>query len=237
LTLPVSGFVVIFFLQSMLLLIGFSLAGFCGILSSRMESSPYLTGQFLISNLNLVDPNFFRTVVLLVQHNAEGAFGLVVNRPAAYTLGRIFPEFSKNLNPDIPVYIGGPVQREFLFILHSGFCAARQSGWYKKSPAATEPAPGVVFEPATYDLISRLGEEWDSMPLEDRPRIRLYAGYSGWTANQLERELREHAWFTHTAKPDIVFHPNPETAWKAALSEKGEYYKFVADTEYIPSIN
>jgi putative transcriptional regulator len=202
-----------------------------------MESSPYLTGQFLISNLNLFDPNFFRTVVLLVQHNAEGAFGLVVNKPAAHTLGTILPQFAEGLRLDIPVYIGGPVQQDFLFVLHSGFSAAQESRWYKRSPDATEPAPGVVFEPATRDLLRYLVEEWDSMPPEDRPRIRLYAGYSGWMASQLERELREHAWFTHAAMPDIVFHPHPETAWKAALSEKGEYYKFVADTEYIPSIN
>lgn len=191
----------------------------------------------MISGLNLFDPNFFRTVVLLVQHNAEGAFGLVVNRPAAHTLGAILPRIAEDFDADIPVYIGGPVQRDFLFVLHSGFSGARGSGRYKKNPAATEPAPGIVFEPATQEFVHYLAEEWDATPPEDRPRIRLYAGYSGWAANQLEGELREHAWFTHEARPDIVFHPNPEAAWKAALSEKGEYYKFVADTGYIPSVN
>jgi putative transcriptional regulator len=202
-----------------------------------MESSPHLTGQFLISGLNLFDPNFFRTVVLLVQHNEEGAFGLVVNRPAEHTLGTILPALAGDSGLDIPVYIGGPVQQNFLFVLHSGFPGARKPRLYKKSPAATEPAPGIVFEPATHDFIRYLVEDWDATPPEDRPRIRLYAGYSGWAANQLERELREHAWFTHAAGPDIVFHPNPDAAWKEALSEKGEYYKLVADTGYIPSVN
>jgi putative transcriptional regulator len=202
-----------------------------------MENFSYLTGQFLISGLNLFAPNFFRTVILLVQHNAEGAFGLVLNKPAAHTLGTVLPKFAGDFDLDIPVYIGGPVQQDFLFVLHSGFPGARESPRYKKSPAAAEPVPGILFEPATHDLIRYLVEEWDSMPPEDRPQIRLYAGYSGWTANQLERELREHAWFTHTARPDIVFHPNPDAAWREALSEKGEYYKFVADTGYIPSVN
>jgi putative transcriptional regulator len=201
-----------------------------------MESTSYLTGQFLISGLNLVDPNFFRTVVLVVQHNADGAFGLVVNRPAEHTLGTILPKLVGGEALDIPVYIGGPVQQDFLFALHSGF-TGKEPPAYRQSPAATEPVPGVIFEPATHDLISYLVDEWEQTPPKDKPRIRLYAGYSGWAANQLERELREHAWFTHAAKQDIVFHPTPEAAWKAALSDKGEYFKFVADTGYIPSVN
>jgi putative transcriptional regulator len=219
-----------------------------------MENASHLTGQFLISGLNLFDPNFFRTVVLMVQHNDEGAFGLVVNRPAEHTLGTILPKLVGGDALDIPVYIGGPVQQDFLFALHSGFpggkpepssadawaglpqAEPRQSG-YRQNPATTQPVPGVIFEPATRGLIRYLVEEWEQTPIEDRPKIRLYAGYSGWAANQLERELREHAWFTHAAAADIVFHPRPEAAWKAALSEKGKYYKFVADTGYIPSVN
>ena len=214
-----------------------------------MAGSSYLTGQFLISGLNLFDPNFFRTVVLMVQHSAEGAFGLVVNRPAEYTLGTILPRLAGTEALDIPVYIGGPVQQDFLFALHSGFPAEALGGssevWapppedplYQKSPGATEIVPGVVFEPSTRDLVRYLVEEWDRTAPEDRPKIRLYAGYSGWGPKQLERELRERAWFTHAATEDIVFHPRPEIAWKTALSEKGEYYKFVADTGYMPSVN
>jgi putative transcriptional regulator len=221
----------------------FSCIVFSGILCVIMEGG-YLTGHFLISNLNLVDPNFFRTVVLMVRHNEEGAFGLVVNRPAEHTLGTVLPKVTGGDSLNIPVYIGGPVQQDFLFTLHTCFPAkdfsvsgVAEASSYIKSPASIEIAPGVVFEPATHDLIRYLVEEWDETPPEDRPRIRLYAGYSGWAANQLERELREYAWFTHKAKPDIVFHPSPEDAWKAALSDKGEYYKFVADTGYIPSVN
>ena len=214
-----------------------------------MADSAYLTGKFLISGLNLFDPNFFRTVVLMLQHSDEGAFGLVVNRPAEYTLGTILPKLAGGEALDIPVYIGGPVQQDLLFALHSRLPS---DGWesftqkddllgedalYHESPAATEPIPGLVFEPSTQDLVRYLVEEWEKTAPEDRPKIRLYAGYSGWGPNQLEQELREHAWFTHEASGDIVFHPYPEIAWKAALSEKGEYYKFVADTGYMPSVN
>ena len=199
-----------------------------------MENVPFLSGHFLISGLGLYDPNFFRTVVLLVQHNQDGAFGLVVNRPAKHTLGTILPQMADKEAKDIPVYVGGPVQQDFLFVLHQ---EALPDTSYKYSPAATQPVPGLIFEPATHDLLRYLAEEWDKTEAGSRPIIRMYAGYSGWAGGQLERELREHAWFTHQANADIVFHPNPETAWEAALSEKGEYYKFVANTGYIPSVN
>jgi putative transcriptional regulator len=199
-----------------------------------MTGASYLTGHFLISGLTLVDPNFFRTVVLLVRHNEGGAFGLVVNRPAQHTLGSILPQLMGGEALDIPVYIGGPVQQDYLFALHSGLSCA---GCGASNPSALCPAPGVIFEPATHELIGYLIDEWERTPLDDRPKIRLYAGYSGWAQDQLERELREHAWFTHEAKPDIVFHPQPQSAWRAALSDKGEYYRFVADTGYMPSVN
>lgn len=196
-----------------------------------MSEAAYLTGHFLISGIGLLDPNFFRTVVLMVQHGDDGAFGLVVNRPAERTLGEILPALAGGQALNIPVYIGGPVQQDFLFALHSGLAEEM------RNPAAMTPVEGVVFEPATKDLIRYLVEEWDGLPVEDKPRIRLYAGYSGWAPGQLEREMREHSWFTHPARQDIVFHPDPEAAWKAALSDKGDYYKFVADTGYMPSVN
>lgn len=196
-----------------------------------MADPQFLTGYFLISGLQLYDPNFFRTVVLMVQHGQDGAFGLVVNRPAERTLGEILPDELAGSALDVPVYIGGPVQQEYLFVLHSGL--PQTAG----TESALHPIPGVIFEPATQDFIQYLVTEWPRLPEQERPKIRLYAGYSGWAPEQLERELREHSWFTHQARADIVFHPDPEGAWKAALSEKGDYFKFVADTGYMPSIN
>ena len=78
----------------------------------------FLTGHFLISSVHLVDPNFYRTVVLLVQHAEDGAFGLVVNRSSDRTLSSVIPEAGEGL--DAPLYIGGPVQQDYLFALHGG---------------------------------------------------------------------------------------------------------------------
>ncbi|MFQ3620611.1 MAG: YqgE/AlgH family protein [Spirochaetales bacterium] len=199
------------------------------------ESEPkeprYLAGHFLIASVNLLDPNFVRTVVLLIQHNEEGAFGLVLNRPSGKELNDVLPDSLGGAVLHVPVYIGGPVQQDYLFALHSGLENKLLT------PNATTPIPGVYFEPATKQLISYLIDEWNITPIEDRPKLRLYAGYSGWGPGQLERELRENSWFVVGATSSIVFHPDPEVAWKDALAMKGTYYRFVAETGYMPSIN
>ncbi len=198
---------------------------------SNMTEPRYLSGYFLIASVNLLDPNFVRTVVLLIQHNDEGAFGLVLNRPSGKELNDVLPESLEGAVLHVPVYIGGPVQQDYLFVLHSGLENKLLN------PNATSPIPGVFFEPATKQLISYLIDEWNITPLEDRPKLRLYAGYSGWGPGQLERELRENSWFVVPGHQSIVFHPEPENAWKDALSRKGKYYRFVAETGYMPSIN
>lgn len=197
----------------------------------NMTEPRYLSGYFLVSSVNLLDPNFVRTVVLLIQHNDEGAFGLVLNRPSGKELNDVLPESLDGAVLHLPVFIGGPVQQDYLFVLHSGLENKLLN------PNATSPIHGVFFEPATKQLISYLIDEWNITPMEDKPKLRLYAGYSGWGPGQLERELRENSWFVVPGHQSIVFHPEPENAWKDALSRKGKYYRFVAETGYMPSIN
>ncbi len=189
----------------------------------------FLTGHFLISSVHLVDPNFYRTVVLLVQHGTDGAFGLVVNRSSERTLSSVLPDVGDGV--DIPLYIGGPVQQDYLFILHGGLPPKVQS------EAAASPAPGVFFEPATKGLIAYFAEDWISLSKKEKPKLRMFAGYSGWGPGQLEREIREHSWFILRAREDLVFQSDPEGIWRDALSKKGKYYRFVAETGSMPSVN
>ncbi len=190
-----------------------------------------LTGYFLISSTDLSDPNFYRTVVLIVEHNEDGAFGLVVNRQSDVRLGNLLAELEDTAAQDVLVQIGGPLQQEYLFVLHGAFPG------YEISEHATYPAEGVVFEPATEPLVSYLTTDWAGLPAAQRPPLRVYAGYSGWGPGQLENELQQEAWFVHPASAGIVFHPNPEAGWKDALGEKGAFYRIVADTGYMPSMN
>jgi putative transcriptional regulator len=198
---------------------------------ARQKMPESLEGHFLISETDLMDPNFFRTVVLITDHNEKGAFGLVVNRKSTSSLMDVLPGFSETDAGTIPIFVGGPVQQEYLFVLHSGLPEGTQN------EHAETPTPGVIFEPATEPLIDYLQSNWPSILPDDRPRLHFYAGYSGWAPGQLEDEISYGAWYVHKATADIVFHADPEQGWRDALSRKGEIYRIIAETGYRPSLN
>jgi putative transcriptional regulator len=196
------------------------------------EGGPrYLGGYFLISDIDLMDPNFYRSVVLMIEHNDEGAFGLVVNRPSKYSLGEVIDGVEDTPAASIPVYVGGPVQQNALFVLHEGF------GSSASETEPDEPVEGVAFEPATPPLIDYLKGEWGELPAEDRPSVRIYAGYSGWGSGQLEGELKVDSWVVLKASKPVVFHPEPESAWAEALARKGPLYQIILQTGFKPSRN
>jgi putative transcriptional regulator len=191
----------------------------------------FLTGHFIISETALVDPNFFRTVVLIIDHNDEGAFGLTVTRKTESTISELIPALDETEASELPVYSGGPVQQELVFTLHSGLPEDIQSEHARRT------AKGIIFEPATEAILSFLETTWDGIPPEDRPDLHFFVGYAGWSSGQLENELEAGAWLVHDASADIVFHPNPEQGWKDAMSKKGPFYRIVAETGFKPSMN
>lgn len=191
-----------------------------------------LKGYFLISESNMLDPNFQETVVLILEHNAEGAFGIVVNRRSRLTLGDILPEFAHERGFQTPVYVGGPVQQEYLFVVHS------ELPENEKSDTVSEVVKGVFFEPSFRYLQKYFEPQfWESVPADDRPKIHLFLGYSGWAPGQLEREMQSGSWVIHRASPRIVFHHNPEQGWRDALKDKGGIYKIFAESNQNPSLN
>ncbi len=190
-----------------------------------------LEGYFLVSETELLDPNFHRTVVLIVNHNAEGAFGLVVNRPADITLGDIVTEFEHEPIGALPAFIGGPVEQHYLFTLHSGLPPHAESQY------ALHPAEGLVFEPVFHAMEGYLRSQWAASEEPLQPRINFYLGYAGWAPGQLENELAQAAWLVIPATPEIVFHPEPGEGWTAALIRKGGIYHVVAQTGSKPSLN
>ena len=191
-----------------------------------------LKGYFLISETTMLDPNFKHTVVLIIEHNEDGAFGLIVNRKSSFKLSDLLPEFRNERGNHTPIYIGGPVQQEFLFAIHSPLLDKPISS------TAIEVIPNVYFEPGFRNLETYFKDGyWDQLPLDDRPKIHLYIGYSGWGSGQLEKEIREGSWIVHPATEKIVFHPNPDEGWKDALRQKGGIYKIFADTNQDPFLN
>jgi putative transcriptional regulator len=191
-----------------------------------------LTGQFLIAETELQDPNFFRTVVLVIHHNADGAFGLVVNRPSDVTAGEVIEDLEGTDLFAMTVFVGGPVQQEYVFAIHNGIPERY------RSEHTEEPGTGLFFEPSFRHVIDYVrSEDYRTLTESSRPGIRVFAGYSGWGPGQLEGELDQEAWFIHPASGDVVFQAEPEEGWKEALSKKGGFYRIVAETGFKPSMN
>jgi len=165
------------------------------------------------------DPNFNRTVVLLCNHNAKGAFGLVVNRPLI-TSGRVVVNLDRAaaertgetsremVKEDLEVWVGGPVEPERSWILVSG------------SGGECEPMHGVRVADGLYlstspDLLRRLLEP------DPPPNARLMVGYSGWGPGQLEAELHASAWLIGEVERDLIFNISPERMWETAIRRLG----------------
>ncbi len=190
-----------------------------------------LGGRLLISEINLTDPNFYRSVILMITHDESGAFGLVLNRKSRFTLGELLEETQGGPIGSLPVFVGGPVQQEALFVLHTD--ASR----FSDGDDAKSPLPGVVFEPVARTTLDYLTREWGSRPEDDRPKLRIYAGYSGWGPGQLEGELKAEAWVVIDGSQEMVFHPDPSKGWAEALASKGPLYKIYLQTGFKPSMN
>jgi len=194
-------------------------------------SPPHLGGYFLISEFDLADPNFYRTVVLMITHDEDGAFGLVVNRPSRFALGEVIEGVDGTPAASIPVYVGGPVQQNALFVLHA------ISGRGGPVAGVKQSLEGVTFEPAGTGLVDYLKGEWAALPEAERPKVRLYAGYSGWGPGQLEGELKVGSWVVLKASVPLIFAPDPQAVWEEALAKKGPLYRIILQTGFKPSMN
>jgi putative transcriptional regulator len=168
-----------------------------------------LAPSLLLSMPQLLDPNFNRTVVLLCRHGEEGAFGLVVNRPAV-TTGRLViggdPPVS--VEGEIGVWVGGPVDRERSWILvgTEPDDEEGQGGLHIANGLHLSTSPG------------RLKRLFDPQP---PPRTRLVVGHSGWAPGQLEAELEASAWLLGEVDSELIFGTRPEEMWEAAIRRLG----------------
>jgi putative transcriptional regulator len=172
-------------------------------------SQQSLAPALLLSMPQLTDPNFSKTVVLLCRHSDEGAFGLVLNRPAL-TSGRVVV----NLDPpvsterELQIWVGGPVEPQRSWILVGGELEPDEE------EAGLQVAPGIYLSTSP-DLLRR------SLDPEPPDRTRIVVGYSGWGPGQLEDELRESAWLLSEVETDLVFDTDPDRMWETAIRRLG----------------
>jgi putative transcriptional regulator len=189
----------------------------------RPPSLPLRAGRLLVANPLLPDPNFDRTVVLLIAHGEEGALGLVLNRPSKLEVAEPLPQWS-HLAAEPPVlFVGGPVQHSAVI------CLARLRQVEGPGEKAIRPVTRGI---ATLDL--------DSDPAEAAGRVevvRLFAGYAGWGAGQLEREMEAGAWWVVVARPGDAFSTDPTDLWKAVLRRQRSSLRFAAYFPDDPRLN
>ncbi|MAG13484.1 MAG: transcriptional regulator [Spirochaetales bacterium] len=191
----------------------------------------WLAGYFLISEVELTDPSFQQTVILLITHDEKGALGLVINRKLEVTLGQVVTEFEDTDAGKLSIYQGGPVQPQYLFTIHSGLPDIL------RSKQASSPLEQVVFEPVFPVLTEFLKGDWQELPEDARPPINLYSGYAGWSPGQLETEMLRGAWIVRPAAVKHIFSANPQEEWRQALGELGGMHKIIAETGFKPSMN
>ena len=177
-------------------------------------------GQLLIAGPGLLDPNFQRAVVLIVEHSEEGALGLVLNRPSETTVGEAVSELEELLDFEDPLFIGGPVQQSALIVL-----------------AEFDDADDAAL--IAFDDVGVLGTTDDETPPSSSGtrRGRAFAGHAGWGPGQLDSELARGDWILEPAQRDDAFTPSPTELWRSVLTRKGGSFALVARMPTDPSVN
>jgi putative transcriptional regulator len=177
-------------------------------------------GRLLISEPYLPDPNFERTVVLLCEHNEDGSFGFVLNKPSIVKINEVMEDLR---NMDDIVYVGGPVQQDTLHFLH------RRSNIEK----AVEVCDGIYWGGNFEDLMVKV--DLQQVKTSD---IRFYLGYSGWGPGQLEAELEQDSWIVCEFVTDrLLFDTDPKAMWKEALDNMGGRFSVYSKYPIDPRLN
>jgi putative transcriptional regulator len=176
-------------------------------------------GQLLVAGPTLLDPNFWRTVVLVVEHNEEGALGLVLNRPSETNVADAVPELAGVVEPEEQLFIGGPVQPSAVIVLarfedptNAALIAFEDVGVLGTGHSAQDVTPGVSAG-------------------------RAFLGHAGWGPGQLDGELERDDWILEPARVEDAFSTDARGLWAEVLTRKGGSYALVARMPADPSMN
>ena len=177
--------------------------------------------QLLVATPQLPDSNFYRSVVLLIHHDSEGAFGVILNRPSNFQLKEVWQMITKqNCEWEAPIYLGGPVESP-LVALHE-----------REDVAESEVLDG-VFISSEREKLEQLFEGPDC-------NLKMFSGYSGWGPDQLEAEIETGSWFRSPATVEDVF-SDSEELWEKVAGRIGQQIIFQGDhpdlEEFDPTLN
>ena len=168
------------------------------------ETGKFLKGKLLLDGGVLRGSFFHHTVVLVCEHNAEGAFGLVLNRAAGNKVGEVLVANLPDRLRESPLFLGGPVQPTALSFLHADSFIPDANVF-----------PNLSLGHSLDDLLE-IGESFSP-----EKKVKMFAGYAGWSPGQLEIEIKRKAWLTFPASLELVFETPPEQLWQKILKSKG----------------
>jgi putative transcriptional regulator len=177
------------------------------------QTNKSLQGQLILDGGKLHGSFFHRSVVLICQHDAEGAFGLILNRATPSKVGQALVANLPETIKQQTLFVGGPVQPQALSFLHSDLFL---------------PEANVMDNlnlSHSMDALMDLGESFSATR-----KLKLFAGYAGWTAGQLDNEMSRKDWLVHPATLELVFHPKPDQLWKEILKQKDIKSRLLADS-------
>jgi putative transcriptional regulator len=176
-------------------------------------------GTILISEPSLRDFYFRQSVVLLAEHNDEGTFGLIINKPIEVKLKEVLKGFPPYR---IPLYLGGPVKTDSLFYLHT-------------HPEVEESLPVMdgLFWGGDLEVIREKMKSKEILPHD----IRFFLGYAGWSPNQLDKEIKEKSWVLSQTTVSEIINDHPETLWSNYLKSMGQDYAIWANFPADPALN
>ncbi len=188
-----------------------------------LETTPR-TGQFMLSEPFLPDPNFQRTVIFLTEHHTKGSVGYILNRPLKVLVSDVVPEMA---GIHAPLYWGGPVQENTLHCLH-------RAGEYIEH--SVEIISGVWWGGSLEEILTTL-----NTGLADMNDFKFLVGYSGWGAGQLLHELEEKSWLLARTDADTaieqIFRPDTKNLWTRIAKTFGKEYEQYAVLPAVPDLN
>jgi len=173
------------------------------------DSPIHLEGQLLIADPSLHDGIFNKSVIFLTEHNSDdGAYGLIINQPTDQTVGDLLPKEEFIDLKNIRVYIGGPIGQEHLTF--ASFSTGNNQQLQLTTRISAQEAIKHSQQPGTL--------------------VRAFAGYSGWTAGQLESELRKNSWITTVPKRELLAQEHEKKLWAQVLRSISPYHQILAES-------
>ncbi len=187
----------------------------------RIDRLELRAGRLLVSAPTLVDPNFARTIVLLLDTDEDGTLGVILNRPSKVAVGEVLESWAEVVGEPDVLFRGGPVGTDSALAVARLAEGSEPVGWrplFDGTGLIDLDTPREVIVPALHG-------------------IRIYAGYAGWGAGQLEAEVEEGAWYVVAGAPDDLFDATPDGLWRRVLRRQPEPLSWLATYPADPTQN